>query len=168
MLNTFLPQPYYKKETMTVTPLSQRDPRWKNKYLGFSKLTIGSYGCTLVSLTVLLNYIEGKNYTPDQVNENLKKVKAFSGALLYWSRVPLAYPSLKWIKRAYNYNNVEVGWYVYGKKLPVLVEVNASSIGAVRHWVLFIGNRQMCDPWVGKIEPTNKYPLTGYSLYQRA
>lgn len=153
---------------MTITPLSQRDKRWKDTKLGFSTYTIGTHGCTVTSLTMLLNYIDNANYTPDQVNERLKKVRAYVGGLLYWSRVPLAYPSLKWIKRAYNYNNVEVAWYVYGKKLPVMVEVNAWSIGAPRHWVLFIGNRQMCDPWVGKIEPTTKYPLTGYSLYQRA
>lgn len=153
---------------MTITPLSQRNPAWGSKTLGFSTLKIKDYGCTLVSLCMLLNYIDNANYTPDQVNERLKKVKAFSGALLYWSRVPLAYPSLKWVKRAYNYNNVEVGWYVYGKKLPVMVEVNASSIGAPRHWILFKGDRKANDPWTGTEIATSKYPLTGYSLYQRA
>lgn len=153
---------------MQVTPLSQRSPKWGNLNLGFSALKIKDYGCTLTALTCLLNYIENANYTPDQVNENLKKVKAFSGALLIWSRVPLAYPSLKWIKRAYNYNNLEVSTYVYVRKLPVMVEVNASKIGAVRHWVLYCSNRQCVDPWQGKIVSTSTYPATGFSLYQRA
>lgn len=153
---------------MTVQPLSQRDIRWRNKTLGFSRLTIGGYGCTLTSLTMLINYIEGKNYTPDQVNERLKAVKAFSGALLLWARVPLAYPSLKFIKRAYNYSNTDVAWNIYVRKVPVLVEVNAASIGAVKHWVLFIGDKKMCDPWTGSIQSTSKYPLTGYSVYHRA
>lgn len=153
---------------MQITPLSQRDKRWGDVNLGFSTLKIKNMGCTLVSLCMLLNYMENASYTPDQVNERLKKVKAFSGALLYWSRVPLAYPSVRWVKRAYNYNNVEVAWYVYGKKLPVMVEVNAWSIGAPRHWVLFKGGGKMNDPWTGKEESTSKYPLTGFSLYQRA
>lgn len=152
---------------MTIKPLSQRDKRWASKKLGFSNLTIGSYGCTLVSLTMLLNYL-GYIDTPDQVNQKLKSVKAFSGALLLWTNVQKAYPKLKFIKRAYNYSNIEVASYVYVRKLPVMVEVNASSIGAPRHWVLFKGGGVMNDPWTGKEEKTSKYPLTGYSLYQKA
>lgn len=152
---------------MQVTPLSQRDVRWGNKNLGFSTLKIKSYGCTLVSLTCLLNYIEGKSYRPDEVNDKLKSVKAFYGALLYWSRVPLAYPSLKWVKRGYNYSNAEVAWWVYVMGMPVMVEVNAASIGAPRHWVLYIGNRQACDPWTGTVVSTSKYPATGYAIYRK-
>ncbi len=152
---------------MNIKPLSQRNPTWAKKQLGFSTLTIGNYGCTLVSLTMLLNYVEGKFYTPDKVNERLKAVKAFTGALLLWSRVPLAFPSLKWIKRGYNYNNIEVSWNIYAKRLPVMVEVNGAKIGAPRHWVLFIGNGKMNDPWFGTTSTTNYYPLTGYSVFQR-
>lgn len=153
---------------MTITPLSQRDTRWSRKYLGFSKLTIGGYGCTLTSLTMLINYVEGKSYRVDEVNDRLKRVSAFSGALLIWSRVPLAFPSIKYVKRAYNYNNTDVAWNIYVKKVPVMVEVNASSIGAARHWILFIGGGRMNDPWTGRNESTNKYPLTGYAIYHKA
>lgn len=152
---------------MNIKPLSQRDPKWRAKKLGFSNYTIGSHGCTITALTCLLNFIEGANYTPDQVNERLKLAKAFSGGLLIWARVPFAFPSLYHVKRAYNYNNVEVAWWVYVKKMPVLVEVNAYSIGAPRHWVLFIGNRQAIDPWTGTIVSTSKYPTTGHSIYNR-
>lgn len=153
---------------MQVTPLSQRDARWGNKYLGFSKLKISGFGCTLTSLTMLLNYVEGKSYRVDEVNDKLKAVKAFTGALLIWSRVPLAFPSLKWVKRAYNYNNVEVAWNIYAKGMPVLVEVNGAKIGAPRHWILFTGQGKANDPWLGKVISTSYYPLTGYSVYQRA
>lgn len=148
--------------------LSQRDPRWAGKKLGFSDLTIGSYGCTLTSLTMLLNRLFGYNLTPDVVNDKLKLAKAFSGALIWWARVPLAYPQLKWIRRDYNYSNILVAWYIYVLRLPVLVEVNGASIGPNRHWVLYIGNRQCVDPWTGKVVSTSTYPAIGDALFQRA
>jgi hypothetical protein len=163
---------------MTVTPLSQRDARWARKTLGFSKLTIGGYGCTITSLTMLINSVEGKSYRVDEINERLKALGeyhwqknpkgAFTGALLVWKNVQLAFPSIKFVKRAYNYNNTDVAWTIYVRKMPVMVEVNASSIGASRHWVLYCANRQCADPWVGKIVPTSKYPATGYSIYHKA
>lgn len=152
---------------MTIRPLSQRDPRWAKKTLGFSRLTIGGWGCTLVSLTMLLNYVESKNYTPDYVNDKLRAVKAFSGALLLWANVPKAFPSLRFIKRAYNYSNTDVAWNVYVKRMPVLVEVNGAKIGAPRHWVLFTGNGRMNDPWFGDTRSTSFYPLTGYSVFSK-
>lgn len=162
---------------MTIKPISQRDPKWKAEKLGFSNLTIGGYGCTLTSLTCLLNYVYGASYTPNQVNNKLKELGqynprtnpkgAFLGALLVWANVPLAYPKLKFIKRGYNYSNVEVAWNIYVKGMPVMVEVNAASIGAVKHWVLFVGGQKMIDPWTGTTESTSKYPLTGYSIYHR-
>lgn len=152
---------------MIVKPLNQRDARWSRVKLGFSNLTIGGYGCTLVSLTMLLNYIERKSYTPDQVNARLKEKGAFVGALMNWSRVSLAYPSLRFVERGRNYSNLKVSSYVYIRKLPVMVEVDGESIGAGHHWVLFIGDRKMNDPWTGKTESTSKYPCTGYSLFQK-
>ncbi len=160
---------------MLIKALSQRDSRWASKKLGFSDLSIGFYGCTITVLTMLLNYVEGTDYTPDQVNEKLKTAKAFSdgvtigkGALLVWARVPLVFPSLKLIKRGYNYFNLEVAWWVYVRKMPVMVEVNAASIGAPRHWVLFIGWGNQLDPWYGKMNSTKTYPLTGYTVYSRS
>lgn len=153
---------------LDVPTWSQRDPRWRTKKLGFSNLTVGGYGCTLTCLSALITHVTGTSHTPDRVNDDLKKVKAFSGALVIWSRVQLAYPQLKWIKRAYRYNNWDVAWNIYTKKIPVCVEVNGAKIGAPRHWVLFIGSGKMLDPWTGTIESTSKYPLTGYSVYHRA
>lgn len=151
-----------------VPVFSQRDKRWSNKKLGFSNKTIGNYGCTITSLASLLSYVYNEKFYPDRVNDDLKSVGAFVGALVWWSKVEKAYPRLKWIKRAYNYNNKDVAWSVYVKKTPVLVEVNGAKIGAPRHWVLFVGSQKMADPWVGKIESTSKYPTTGFSLFKTA
>lgn len=152
---------------MQVTPLYQRDPRWAKKTLGFSKLTIGGYGCTISCLAMLLSRVENREVRVDEVNEKLKSVKAFQGALLIWSRVPLAYPSIKFVKRAYNYSNVDVAFNIYVKGVPVMVEVNGARIGAPRHWILFIGSGKANDPWTGKEISTSYYPLTGYSIFKK-
>lgn len=152
---------------LNVVPLSQRDPRWMNRKLGFSNYTIGTHGCTLTSLTMLLNHLTGKSMTPDEVNDRLKAVKGFVGALIYWKMVPVAFPEVKFIWRNYNYSNTQVAWFVYGKRTPVLVEVNAAKIGAAKHWVLYVGDRKCVDPWTGLIIPTATYPATGYALFER-
>jgi len=151
-----------------VTCYSQRDPKWGEKYVGFSTLRFKSFGCTITALASFISSVYNARITPDEVNQKLKAVNAFSGALLIWYRVPYAYPKLRFIKRAYNYNNLEVAWSVYVKKVPVMVEVNAASIGASRHWVLYLGSAKLMDPWYGRIDSTSKYPPTGYALYQIA
>lgn len=162
--------------SISIVPLSQRDSRWRSYKLGFSNYTIGSHGCTLTCLTMLLRYL-GYSSFPHTVNTSLKSLGnynaktnpkgAFLGALLVWHNISRVF-KIRFVKRAYSYNNVEVSWYIYVKKLPVLVEVNAAKIGAARHWVLFIGNGKMIDPWDAKVKPTNTYPLVGYALFDRA
>jgi len=37
-----------------------------------------------------------------------------------------------------------------------------------RHWVLYIGNHQLIDPWTGTIKPTSSYPLVkGYAIIEK-
>jgi hypothetical protein len=149
-----------------TTPFSQRDKRWGENYLGFSRLKIKDYGCTITSLAMFLNS-QGYSETPATVNDKLKKVNGFQGALVIWSAIPKVWKNIRFIKRARNYNNIEVAWYVYVKRLPVMVEVYAPSIGAVRHWVLYVGDRYMLDPWTGTGKPTSTYQATGYTLLDR-
>lgn len=152
---------------MNVTPLSQLDKRWAREKIGKTNLTIGRYGCTLTGLTMLLNYVMSANMTVNEVNLALTNVGGFNAnGLIIWSRIRLAFPSVKWTWRGYNYDNWKVAQYVYFKRLPVLVEVNLPAVG--KHWVLFIRNRKMVDPIDGKIKSTSTYPLTGYSLIDKA
>jgi hypothetical protein len=60
--------------------LYQNDEKWKNVKLGNSNETLGSWGCLLTSVTMLLNGI-GYNETPETVNDKMKKVGGFQGAL---------------------------------------------------------------------------------------
>lgn len=148
---------------------SQNDRKWSKEKLGNSDLTIGSHGCTIVSLANLLKFY-GLSYTPLEVNQKLKEVKGFAKdkfgneCLVIWSKIEKAFPQLKFIKRVYNYNNIEVSWWVYARRNPVLVECQVKNY---RHWVLFIGNRKMVDPLIGGERPTSTWPLTGYSLIQK-
>lgn len=149
---------------LNVKPLSQLDSRWANKYVGFSRLKFSQVGCTITVLTCLLNYLLNANMTPDEVNEKLKAVGGFSGALILWGSISKAFPEVKWTWRGYNYDNIKVAWNVYYRKLPVMVEVNNKG---TKHWVLFVGDRKMIDPLATTYVSTNKYPLTGYSLIER-
>ncbi|KXK14766.1 MAG: peptidase M23 family protein [Chloroflexi bacterium OLB14] len=67
--------------------LYQNDEAWKSTALGNSSETIGSWGCLLTSVTMMLNGI-GYNETPATVNEKMKKAGGFQGALFIPSMLP--------------------------------------------------------------------------------
>lgn len=71
--------------------LYQNDDAWKNTPLGHSKETIGSWGCLLTSVTMMLNGI-GYNETPATANEKMKKAGGFQGALFIPSVLPYVWP----------------------------------------------------------------------------
>ncbi len=145
-----------------IIPLNQRDIRWKNVPLGFSSLTLGDYGCTITCLAMLA----GLN--PDEVNARLKAVNGFQDkSLILWSKIKEAIPWLEFEWRGKPYDNEKVKGAVeeYG---ACLVEVDFDGKIATpndKHWILYIGNQQMIDPWTGAKKSTGWYPLTtGYCL----
>ncbi len=71
--------------------LYQNDDAWKNVPLGKSNQTIGSWGCLLTSVTMMLNGI-GYNETPVTVNDKMKKAGGFQGALFIPSVLPYVWP----------------------------------------------------------------------------
>jgi hypothetical protein len=73
--------------------LYQNDEIWKNTKLGHSNETIGSWGCLLTSVTMMLNGM-GYNETPETVNETMKTKGGFQGAFFIPSMLPYAYPGL--------------------------------------------------------------------------
>src|SRR3990167_2077336 len=140
-----------------MQPLNQRDPRWARQQLGTSNTTIGSHGCTITCIAMLVDT------TPDVVNRELKRVGGFAqGNLVIWSKIPVAFPQLIFIKRVNSYNNDDVK-----ANLPCLVEVDfdGSPNTFGNHWVVFIGNQRLLDPWVGQNRPTSTYKiLKGYAV----
>jgi uncharacterized protein YgiM (DUF1202 family) len=72
--------------------LYQNDETWKKTPLGNSSETIGSWGCLLTSVTMMLNGI-GYNETPVTANEKFKAAGGFSGALFMPSFLPYVWPN---------------------------------------------------------------------------
>lgn len=144
---------------MAIKPLSQRDKNWADKKLGSStNTTIGSHGCTITCVAMLA----GLN--PDEVNDSLNDVGGYANTnLIVWTKIKQAIPWLNFEWRGYSYDNDKVKEAIdkYG---GCLVEVSGKRIGGDKHWVLFIGNKQMIDPWTGSVKSTEWYGApTGYS-----
>lgn len=146
--------------------LSQRDARWKDIKIGNSSSTIGAYGCTITAIAMLAGT------TPDVVNAFLTAVGGFSVDRIIWSKLNetklgLTFPDMG---RQYVYNDVAVREAIE-KNGGCLVEVDYDGVVATpsdRHWVLYIGNHQLIDPWTGTIKPTSSYPLVkGYAIIEK-
>jgi hypothetical protein len=73
--------------------LYQNDPRWKDKPLGFSDQKIGSWGCLMTSITMMLNGM-GYNETPETVNEKMKAAGGFQEAMFIAPVLPYVYPNV--------------------------------------------------------------------------
>ena len=146
--------------------LSQRDSRWGEITIGHSTSKIKDYGCTLVCISILAGT------TPDVVNAFLTAVGGFSVDRIIWSKINetklgLHFPDMG---RQYVYNDVAVREAIE-KNGGCLVEVDFDGVVATpsdRHWVLYIGNHQLIDPWTGTIKPTSSYPLVkGYAIIEK-
>lgn len=136
--------------------LSQRDPRWSYIQVGTGGRSIGQVGCTITCLSMLADV------NPDYTNQRMNAVKGYaSGNLVIWGKVSEALPNLQFIKRVSGYNNNDVK-----NNLPCLIEVDGAPIGGYRHWVVFIGNGKLYDPWDGREKPTSSYSPTGYAIFK--
>jgi len=76
--------------------LYQNDEKWKNVKLGNGTETIGSWGCLLTSVTMMLNGI-GYSETPETVNEKMKKAGGFQGALFMPPVLPYVWPNCAYL-----------------------------------------------------------------------
>ena len=72
--------------------LYQNDEIWKQTQLGNGKETIGSWGCLLTSVTMMLNGV-GYNETPVTANDKFKATGGFNGALFMPSFLPYVWPN---------------------------------------------------------------------------
>jgi len=141
-----------------MTVFSQRDSRWANIALGSStSTTIGSHGCTITGLGMLANL------SPDEVNRRMNAVGGYqNGNLVIWSKINQAIPTLKHLERSTTYNNTKVSEAI-SRFGGCLVEVDGAPIGGSRHWVVYIGNQKLIDPWDGQTKSTMYYKAVGYS-----
>lgn len=140
----------------------QRDKKWASIGLGTSKTTtIGSHGCTITCLAMLAGL------TPDVVNQRMKDADAFASTnLVIWGKIKDAIPHLEFDWRGYTYENDRVSKAIE-EHGGCLVEVDFDGTGRDddRHWVLYIGNKKLYDPWTGTERPTSVYKkVMGYAI----
>lgn len=136
--------------------LGQRDPSWGGIKLGFSDTYIKDYGCTITCIAMIVGV------TPPVVNDRMKAVNGFAnGNLVIWAKIEEAFPGIK-VKRVWSYDNDDVK----ANTPNVMVEVPAAPIGGSgSHWVVYLGNKRLNDPWTGTERPTSDFPnATGYCV----
>lgn len=146
---------------MQPIPRSQRDPQWANIILGQSTKSIGTHGCTITAIAMKFGV------DPKFVNERLNAVDGYLAEnpgdpfnpqkdLVIWKKLEQALPGVVF---NYKYNNYDDN--IVKANLPCIVEVDGAPIGGSRHWVLYIGDGQLIDPWDGKVKPISIYkPLS--------
>jgi hypothetical protein len=137
--------------------LSQMDPDWKDKLLGFdTKSTIGEYGCLLTSISMVVNYF-GYEETPDTLNEKMKAVGGFQGAFIIPAKIPAALPGMLYRNYVQCYEHpaplTEIDAALSAER-PVIVEIDRSpSSGVQSHWVVIYNKEKeeddylILDPW---------------------
>ena len=128
-----------------MTILSQRNPNWASMRIGLSNLTIGRFGCTLTSLSMLSEYFNGFVAPP-----NIAKNGAWftPDGLILWGK--LNFPTMKFEKRLYSRDDAAITAALKDPNKGVLLEVADKS-----HWVLglrktlFGKDYVVADPWFG-------------------
>ncbi len=154
---------------MAFTPnyLSQQDPQWKNVKLGFGNVTLGTDGCAVTALTMLVNGYS-YNETPKTLNQKLKDLgsgNGFIGPLVVWGALPLAFPRLTYrnliLSRDHDAPIAEIDAAI-ARGQPVVVETDRSlASGLQNHWVVLYAKQGddylMLDPW--PYPPDNKDTL---------
>lgn len=145
---------------MSFTPknLSQRDPLWAHEKLGFDEsVTIGTDGCTLVCLTMLVNGY-GFNETPLSMNRKLKEIGSgigFLGPLIVWPGLTRAFPGIVF-ERVIVCRDAPAPLDEINASLAagqaLVVEIDESpSPGLQNHWVVLVARQGndylMLDPW---------------------
>ena len=141
-----------------MTPYSQRDTRWKDVEINGTKLTIGTDGCYLTCLGMVTDT------TPDWV---VKKI-GFNGAQINYTGLDKI--GLELVEKSNTYDDVRVKEHIANNGFCVVrVDWDGSPKSTEdTHFVLFIGNKRMIDPWTGNECATTKYPLlTGYRAFKK-
>lgn len=145
--------------------LSQRDPRWAEKKLGASSLTIGRYGCTTTCCSMLSDYF-GCYTSPDQIAAH--KDWYTPEGLVLWIR--FKFEKMKFTWRDYKRDDAKIKEALKDPNQAVILQVDNGS-----HWVValsatWFGNSYMiADPWDGtKCDVIKRYKnITGAAFFQR-
>lgn len=135
-----------------VTVYSQRDPKWAAVRMGTSIGTIGSVGCLITSIASMLTDA-GKTYTPDTLNSWLVQNGGYvSGNLFVYASVDKL--GMTQFKTRIDCPTTAAPISQLDAEIAasnfVLVKVN-NGLPPDYHWVRYIGEGKMIDPWYGDI-----------------
>jgi hypothetical protein len=149
-----------------IQPLAQRDPRWKDDKLGFSSSTIGSHGCVITCLAMIISHASQKPITPAEVNNTLRDMNLYGGEnqnLVVWSAVPQAYPCIAFEGfTVCEKDPAPTNLITYAANKPdryaiIQIDFNPSPVvpGIQGHYILVTGGTNAdgytCnDPWHGR------------------
>lgn len=145
---------------LNLPPISQNFSRWASKKLGTSTVTtIGSHGCVLCGLTMIVNYFKHET-DPAKLNDDLVRAKGFvNGNLVVWGAINQIYSDIQidwdnYIECADVPAPLEKIDNLLAGRIPVLVKVDFSpAAGLQDHWVLIKGKNGdylINDPWTGE------------------
>ena len=90
---------------MNIPVFSQQDPKWRDKKLSPSNLSMSSHGCYITSLTMAMHNFSIK-LTPGEVLDKLVAANGLNGdGLLTYDGVMRAFPKLYFHNRIYTTND---------------------------------------------------------------
>lgn len=143
---------------LSVPLFTQHDPRWGNTKLGTSSYTIGTDGCTITSMAMLVKYY-GKDTDPQRLDAMTTNVGGFSGGSAYiWGSLTTIYPDIAFTQiKEYPNDPAPVDALRkeldLGHPIPVWLDSNPRQAGNQMHWVLLVGYEGndfwINDPWTG-------------------
>ena len=157
---------------LNVPLFSQNNPDWKNAQLGNSVWTIGSDGCAISSIAMLLKYY-GIDTDPERFNKWLKNNGGYdSNGNVYWAKVDVYSGQVVKYENSVNTTvdqELQAGY-------PVIIQVTfISGNTTITHWPIVIGkvgNKFIVnDPWdnpaTQKELSSDHYTSINYSVLRR-
>lgn len=130
---------------MIFQKLSQRDPRWANKKIGNTHLTIGEYGCFITCWCMALQWF-GISMTPDQFAAHHEWFDSKGEMLPFLVNIP----GVKIIQHLFGENDRAITNSIISPPQVCILKVNDG-----KHFILaahVVKADFLCDdPWTGNI-----------------
>lgn len=121
---------------------------YPDKKLGYGTTTISSHGCKLTSFSMITEI------DPVTLNEKFKKDGCFVRDLL------------NDIKVGDSIGALFEGILTKDPKKICVAEVDMSPApDKQQHFVVWMANGTICDPWTGTVRPANTYPVVNYRVF---
>jgi hypothetical protein len=142
-----------------IAPIGQRDPKWKDKKLGTSSVSIGDAGCVLCCATIISRFY-GHDVWPDWLNEQMVKVNGYYDTNLWqWHKLTEIFPDIK-VHKLIDCYTTPAPLNEIDKRLeeghPVIVCVDFDpKPGVQTHYVVIFGKEgddyYLADPWFNDV-----------------